>query len=103
MYVKQLFVICALASTTCAVSADVAREAGRAAGRFGAGMAESINEATQAQWITIEPRSREECLAESGGVLNNMFVRCRNGRQELVRFDSKGNKVVLSERPIPTH
>jgi hypothetical protein len=87
----------------------VTRKAGRAAGEFGAGVAEVLGEGfnqgisgMQAQWITIAPRSKDECFAESGGVINPAFVRCRNGWQELVRFDPKGNKAVLSERKIPT-
>lgn len=99
---KSLIVI-AMALGCTVAAADVARSAGRAAGSFGAGAAESIMEATEAQWITIAPRSKEECLEESGGVLNATFLRCRNGRQEQVRYDRQGNKRVLRERPIPTH
>lgn len=82
---------------------DVSRNIGRAAGQFGAGVAESVTDSTRVEWITIEPRSREECIAASNGVLDRMYMRCRNGRQEMVRFDAKGRKVVISERPIPTH
>jgi len=53
----------------------VTRKAGRAAGEFGAGVAEVLGEGfnqgisgMQAQWITIAPRSKDECFAESGGV-----------------------------------
>lgn len=55
----------------------------------------------QTQWETIQPRSKEECLRESGGVLDNRFVRCRNGRQELVRYSQDGRREVVQERPIP--
>ncbi len=85
-----------------------ARAAGRAVGEFGAGVGEAVGEGLtkglsqmQPQWITVHPRSKDDCLAESGGVVNPVFVRCRNGRQEYVRFDANGNKIVLSERPIP--
>lgn len=85
-----------------------ARAAGKAVGEFGAGVGEAVGEGLtkglsqmQPQWITVQPRSKEECLTESGGVVNPVFVRCRNGRQEFVRFDASGNKIVLSERSIP--
>lgn len=57
----------------------------------------------KSEWITIPPRSKEECIKESGGELNNYFVRCRNGRQELVKVSESGRKTVLSERPIPSN
>ncbi|MES1950515.1 hypothetical protein S4A8_06638 [Salinisphaera sp. S4-8] len=34
---------------------------------------------SQPQWITIAPRLKEECFAESNGVINATFVRCRRG------------------------
>ncbi|GAB3674143.1 hypothetical protein [Salinisphaera aquimarina] len=77
---------------------------GRVFGSFGAGVGEAAVQPLrdrQAHWITIEPRSREDCLAASKGVVNATYVRCRHGRQELTRFDGAGNRVVLSERPIP--
>lgn len=53
----------------------VSRKAGRAVGEFGAGVAEVLGEglnqgisSIQPQWITIAPRSKDECFAESGGV-----------------------------------
>ncbi len=87
---------------------SVAREAGKVVGEFGAGVGEAAMdpmrqslETMQPQWITIPPRSKEECMAESGGVVNPIFMRCRNGWQEHVRYDRAGNKKVLSERAIP--
>ena len=89
---------------------SVARQAGHAAGQFGVGVGEAVGQGVarslaslQPEWITIPPRSKEECLTEAGGVLNNVFMRCRNGRQEFVRYDENGRKRVLSERPIPSH
>lgn len=85
-----------------------ARQAGKAAGEFGAGVGEAFGEGVaqgmaplQPEWVTVPPRTKEECLAESGGVVNPVFVRCRNGRQEYVRTDRQGNRSILRERPIP--
>ena len=52
-------------------------------------------------WETIPPRSKAECFEETGGVVNEAFVRCRNGRQEQVRVLRDGKRRVLQERPIP--
>ncbi len=68
----------------------------------GAGATKAIV-AQQAQWITIAARPKAVCIAESGNVINTVYVRCRNGRQEFVRFDANGQKIVLSERPIPLY
>lgn len=106
----RLFLVIAVLSATChpTFAESPARSAGRAVGQFGAGVGEAVGGgvsegviAIQPEWITVPPRGKDECLAESGGVVNPTFMRCRNGRQEYVRFDSKGNKKVLSERPIP--
>ena len=51
--------------------------------------------------IGIPAKSKAECLKEYNGVLNNQFVRCRNGRQEYVQYNSKNERMVLRERPIP--
>lgn len=40
-------------------------------------------------------------MTVSGGEINPTFVRCRQGRQELVNYTLSGNREVLSERPIP--
>lgn len=83
---------------------SAAHQAGKVLGEFGAGVGSGVAQGMQSmqpQWITIHPRSKQECIAESGGVLNTTYARCRNGRQELVRFDAKGNKIILSERSIP--
>lgn len=82
------------------------KELGGLIGKFGTGVGEEIGSSMakqQPHWITIEPGTKEECIAKAGGVLNNTYMRCRNGRQEFVRFDADGNKVVLNERPIPTN
>lgn len=92
----------------CAFADSASRQAGRAVGQFGAGVGEAVTEgmldslnAMQPQWITVVPRSKQDCLKESGGVVNSLFMRCRNGYQEYVRFDRNGNKIVLGERAIP--
>lgn len=73
---------------------------GRQVGIFGKGLVhESLS--LEPEWETVEPRSREACLAESGGVLDVRYMRCRNGRQEWVRYDPDGRRRVLRERPIP--
>lgn len=62
---------------------------------------EAMAERLTPQWETIQPRSKEDCIRESGGVLNNAFVRCRNGRQESVTYDRAGRRKIHQERPIP--
>ncbi|MDD3763651.1 MAG: hypothetical protein PHP86_10215 [Nevskiales bacterium] len=99
-----------LAAMLPAYAESAAHSAGKAVGEFGTGvgeavgqgMAESLNR-LQPRWVTIDPKSKAACLEESGGVVNPVFVRCRNGRQELIRLDANGQKIVISERPIPTH
>ena len=53
------------------------------------------------QWETIEPRPIKDCLAESGGVINEAVMRCRNGRQEYVKKNHRGERQVMQERRIP--
>lgn len=89
-----------LASGTSAAQ-GVANQAGRVLGDFSAGAMGAATDSLHAEWVTIPPRSKEECMAESGGVVNPVFMRCRNGRQEQVRTDSRGNRHVVRERPIP--
>jgi hypothetical protein len=91
-----------------ALAESAARASGRAVGEFGAGVGEVVGQGVarsvanlQPEWITIPPRSKEECIAEAGGVIDSIYMRCRNGRQEYVRYDENGRKRVLSERPIP--
>ena len=91
-------------ATTCAHAEGVANTVGRVFGSFGAGVGQAATQPlrdSQPQWITIQPRAKEDCLAESRGVINSTYVRCRRRRQELTRFDGAGNRVVLSERGIP--
>lgn len=75
---------------------------GEAGGSVASGIKKSM-QSNEPQWITIEPKSKETCLKESGGTLDHTYMRCRNGRQEYVRFDTNGQKVVLSERAIPAY
>lgn len=105
---RILILIGALMLAMHAHADSAAKQAGRAVSEFGAGVGEVIGDgmmrgamSAQPHWITIPARSKAECLAESGGVVNPTFVRCRNGWQERVVFDRAGNKHVLSERPIP--
>lgn len=99
-----------LLSSTASFADSLARSIGNAFGEFGAGVGEVVGgglantlSSQQTQWITINPKSKEECFAEAGQVINAVYMRCRNGRQEFVRFDAKGTKIVLNERPIPLH
>jgi len=100
-----VFGLVIFASTaTCAYADGPANALGRAFGSFGAGVGQAAIQPlrdSQPQWITVKPRAKEDCLAETDGVINSTFVRCRHGRQELTRFDAAGNRVVLSERRIP--
>lgn len=96
-----LAVLCANATAE-----SVLHSAGKALGHIGSGIAEGVTQPlrdTQPEWVTIAPRSKQDCIAESGGELNTIYMRCRNGRQEYVRHDATGRKHVLSERPIPQH
>lgn len=97
---KLVVITCAMFSSIAFAQSDVARSVGRVAGQFGLGVTDSIRD-TQPQWETIHAKSKNECLKESGGVLDNAFVRCRNGRQEYVQYNSKNERMVLRERPIP--
>lgn len=105
LWAAPAFVLVLLASTFSTSHADsVPRQAGRAAGEFGAGVGEAVVEpltSLRPEWVTIAPRSKEECMAESGGVVNTTFMRCRSGWQEYVQYDRHGRKRVISERPIP--
>ncbi|WP_333857171.1 hypothetical protein [Denitromonas sp.] len=96
-----------LAVLSAGASAEsVLHAAGKALGQISTGVAEGITQPmrdAQPEWITIAPKSKQECIAESGGELNTIYMRCRNGRQEYVRHDADGQKRVLSERPIPQH
>ena len=99
---KRIAIAC-LALTSAAFAHDgIFRDAGRTAGQFGAGVVDSIRD-SQPRWETIPGRAKAECLEESGGVLNNAFLRCRNGRQEYVQYSSKNERMVLRERPIPSN
>lgn len=82
----------------------LSRQAGKSVGEFGVGVGQAIGsglaDGMHLEWETVAPRSKEQCLLESGGVVNPVFVRCRNGRQEQVRY-SNGRRIVVRERPIP--
>lgn len=83
---------------------SVTNNIGKFFGEFSAGVGNGVSKtimSNQPQWITINPRLKKECLIESGNVLNTVYMRCRHGRQEYVRFDANGNKMVLNERSIP--
>lgn len=108
MFGKAFVIMCCVLVPLNVVAASAAKSAGRAVGQFGAGVGEGLSEglskalsSTQPKRITIKPRSRDECLAEANGEVNVIYMRCRHGRQELVRTDERGNRVVLSERAIP--
>lgn len=106
--IQNIFIAYVLLSASSLAHAEgsLLKELGSLIGNFGSGVGEEIGNSMakqQPQWITIEPGSKEECIAKAGGVLNNTYMRCRNGRQEQVRIGADGKKVVLNERPIPTH
>lgn len=97
---KLAVMACLIAASIGSADADVIRGAGRAAGQFGAGVADTIRD-NQPRWETVPARPQADCLKESNGVLDNAFMRCRNGRQEYVQYNSKSERMVLRERPIP--
>ena len=106
--IQNIFIAYVLLSASSIAHAEgsLLKELGSLIGNLGTGVGEEIGNSMakqQPQWITIEPGSKEECIAKAGGVLNNTYMRCRNGRQEQVRIGADGKKVVLNERPIPTH
>jgi hypothetical protein len=110
MTMKKRYLVIAflsLSATSLAhAEGSLLKELGGLIGNFGTGVGEEIGNSMakqQPQWITIEPGSKEECIAKAGGVLNNTYMRCRNGRQEQVRIGADGKTVVPNERPIPTH
>lgn len=101
--IKNLVIAYVLFLTPSLCHADsIARTIGNAIGEFSAGVGSSVGTAITTQQ-PINPRPKKECIAEAGGVINTIYVRCRNGRQEWVRFDENHNKIVLQERSIPMH
>lgn len=99
-----------LGMTTPVLAESILHQAGKSVGEFASGVGNSVTDnmrknmqANEPQWITIAPKSKEVCLKESSGTLNQVYMRCRNGWQEYVRFDANGQKVVLSERAIPAY
>ena len=99
---KRIAIVCLFATSAAFAQSDVVRSMGRVAGQLGVGVTDAIRD-TQPQWETIPAKTKEECLKASGGVLDNAFVRCRNGRQEYVQYNSKNERMVLRERPMPMH
>jgi hypothetical protein len=89
---------------------EASRGAGQALGNFGAGVGDAIGDSMQESikrntphWITIAPRTKEDCFKETGGIVNKTFMRCRNGYQQSVYTLSTGEIRVLQERPIPAN
>lgn len=105
--IKRLVIAYTLFSLPAVGYADtIVQSIGNILGEFSTGVGAGATKAIvaqQAQWITIAARPKAVCIAESGNVINTVYVRCRNGRQEFVRFDANGQKIVLSERPIPLY
>ncbi len=72
----RLVLVFAVFASVCgpASSESPARTAGRAVGQFGAGVGEAVGgrvseamAASQPEWITVPPRGKDACLAESWG------------------------------------
>lgn len=83
---------------------SLSRDIGREFGQFGAGVSDSVVDSfssRQPHWVTVSPKSKPECLLESAGALNPVYVRCINGYQKQVTVDSGGKERVISERSIP--
>jgi len=92
MKTRTLILLCLALPVSPTFADGLARNAGRAVGEFGVGVGEVVGRGVarsvadlQPEWITIEPRPKEDCLAASGGELNNTYLRCRNGRQQQAR------------------
>lgn len=102
MRAYALLVVLVLSATATAAHAEsITHYLGRVIGNFGAGVGEGTMQPlveSQPRWITVEPRSKHECLVLTHQVLNRTYLRCRRGWQEYVRYDATGQKVVLSER-----
>lgn len=78
--------------------------AGQALGSFGAGVANVITKQmwdSQPHWVTVEPKSKDECMKASHGTIDSGFMRCRNGYQAQVIVTSSGEIHVIQERKIP--
>ena len=105
--IKNLVITYVLFSSLSLCHADsIVQSLGNTIGEFSAGVGSGVGNAIasqQPQWIIINQRPKKECIAEAGGVINTTYVRCRNGRQEFVRFDENHNKIVFQERSIPLH
>lgn len=94
-----------------AVSANVVAQgpnmANRAAAAAGSVIGSGVQGAfdtvldSQPRWVTVPGRPLKECMTESGGVINKGVMRCRDGWQEYVRIDTRGQRQVINERPIP--
>lgn len=109
---RALLILCALMLLSCdrnyEADGSMARAAGKQLGEFGAGVGEAAMEPmkqglleSQPHWETIEPKTKEACFELTNGVVDEQFLRCRNGWQEYVRTDANGQRKVLQHRPIP--
>lgn len=106
MSLRLIPLLLAALSATAHAESGAVRAAGEAIGELAAGAARALTGPLadgRPEWITIAPRSKEDCIAASGGILNSVYMRCRNGRQEYVKHDADGGRRVLAERPIPRH
>lgn len=57
--------------------------------------------ASPPQWRRVPPGDGASCLRQAGGTLNEAYMACRNGRDELVRANPDGSRTVLEVRPLP--
>lgn len=52
------------------------------------------------RWESVPARAKDECLKETGGAIDNAYVKCRNGYERQIRVDSSGKVYVLQERQV---
>lgn len=82
---------------------SIPNQAGYYAGQFGAGVSRSVLDAmyeNRPTWVDVKPRSKAECMKESEGMVNPIYMKCRNGYQAYIVRLSSGEFRVLDERPL---
>lgn len=67
-------------------------------------VAESIPKPLQRHTRVISPRSKSDCLLESGNVYNETYLTCRQGQKLTIEFDpNTGKERLLRSEPVIRH